>query len=216
MSLSLVTPATGPLISIADMRAHARVDSTDSDALLLGFLTAATRRAEAITRRQFVPATWRLQMDAWDDVRYARYSPWVNPAIVRLTPFHVLGQLIIEFPMAPLISVTSFQYVDSGGSTQTLDSSLYSVDTYNEPGRIIQNYGVVWPITRFQMNAVTITFRAGYADLTDTRLDPVKVAVAQIASYWYENREAASPDGLQEIPMGANALLQMERVGGYP
>ena len=61
--------------------------------------------------------------------------------------------------------MTSIQYVDDAGDTQTLSTSLYQVDTKSQPGRIIPAYGESWPTVRSDtLNAVTVNFVAGYGD----------------------------------------------------
>ena len=70
----------------------------------------------------------------------------------------------IKVPMPPLQSVSSIQYQDSNNATQTLAASNYTVDTDREPGRIVQSSTGSFPSTYPDLNAVTITFIAGYGD----------------------------------------------------
>lgn len=72
-----------------------------------------------------------------------------------------------EFPtqainMRPLQSVTEITYVDTAGDTQTLSAADYIVDSTGSPARITPAYGVSWPSTRDQVNAVKVRFVAGY------------------------------------------------------
>jgi len=129
-------PRAEPL-HVEDAKLHLRVTETDSDALIRSLITAALGYAEMFTRRQFVTATLRLTLDAF-------------PAVIRL-------------PRPPLASVTSIQYTDIDGVTQTLSSSDYQVDGRSEPARIQPAYGESWPSTRRELNAVTVTYVAGYA-----------------------------------------------------
>lgn len=68
----------------------------------------------------------------------------------------------IELRRPPVQSVTSVEYVDTAGSTQTLASSRYQLDASSAPGRLRPAYGDSWPTIRLIPNAVTITFVAGY------------------------------------------------------
>lgn len=152
MRLSLVTaPITEP-VSIAEIEVHSRIGS--GMVATLGqttavniYIAAARQRAETITRRQLITATWDLVLD------YADF-----PAGTR-TP--------IEIPLPPLQSITSITYVDTAGATQTLSSTLYRAITESgpkaQPGLVIPVYGEVWPSVRDDLSVVTIRFVAGYS-----------------------------------------------------
>jgi uncharacterized phiE125 gp8 family phage protein len=91
------------------------------------------------TNRQLITATWKMYLDAFVDLIYV--------------------------PIAPLQSVTTFAYVDSNGDSQTLtEGTDFQVDTDHDPGRIVPFPETVWPGTRVQLQAVTITFVAGFGD----------------------------------------------------
>jgi uncharacterized phiE125 gp8 family phage protein len=117
MPLSLVTSATAEPVTRQQFKAHARITRDDEDGVIDGYLLAARRYVETALRRQLVNATWRLTLDCF-------------PAC-------------IDVPLPPLSSVSSITYVDTDGATQTLNSSLYRVDTYSQPGRITPAYDQV-------------------------------------------------------------------------
>jgi uncharacterized phiE125 gp8 family phage protein len=93
----------------------------------------------------------------------------------------------------PLVSVTSIGYVDTDGNDQTVNSSVYDVDTTTEPGRIARAYGQSWPTPRSQIAAVTLTYDAGYGQAADVP-DTVKAAIKLMVAYLYEHREASGTD----------------------
>ena len=74
---------------------------------------------------------------------------------------HFPNEIIMPYP--PLVTVSSIQYVDSNGDTQTLASSVYTVDADSFPARIYLAYGQSWPVTQGIPKAVTITFTTGYS-----------------------------------------------------
>ena len=49
MALKLITPATELAVSLADTKAHLRVDVADDDTLITALITAATELAEQAT-----------------------------------------------------------------------------------------------------------------------------------------------------------------------
>lgn len=154
-------PAAEP-VSTAEAKTHLRIDHTDEDTYIGTLVTTARLSLEAMTRRAFVTQT-----------RVARYDSF--PAV-------------FEHHRSPLQSVSSIAYIDTAGASQTLSASLYSVDTYTEPGRVIPAYGESWPSTRIVMNAVTETYIAGYGAAAAVP-ENVKHCIKRLLSHWYEFRE---------------------------
>ncbi len=68
------------------------------------------------------------------------------------------------FQLPPIQTVTSITYLDSDGAEQTLAASNYIVDSKSIPSRITRAQSVTWPSTYDQVNAVKVTFVAGYGD----------------------------------------------------
>ncbi len=178
MRLSLVGygalgAATSPIaepITLAEAKRQARrVDVADDDAYLSTTLIPAVReRFEQATRRQGITATWDQTFDHGFPCEFV-------------------------VPLPPLQAVSWIHYVDANGTTQTLAADQYQVDAPSGPraarGRIRPAYGVTWPVTRCQMNAVTVRFVAGYGD-TDTDIPPrLKMAMLLDLGTLYENRE---------------------------
>ena len=140
MALKLLTPATALAVTLAEAKLAHRFDATDLDADITAMLHDATRLAEHETGQCLMPQTWRLTLDAF-------------PPALKLT-------------RVPVASVTSIQYTDTAGVLQTLDPADYALDTTDAyaSAYIVPAYGTSWPATRDQINAVSVTYVAGYAD----------------------------------------------------
>src|SRR5262245_51469019 len=142
MALTLVTPVATEPISLAEAKAHCRVDVSDDDLLLSSLITAGREWAETYTHRAIPPQTWDYKLDG---------SPCGD---------------VLELPKAPVTSITSISYVDTVGTTQTWSSTFYTTDLptgpWAGPGRIAPAYGYTWPQARDVMNAFTVRFVAGY------------------------------------------------------
>lgn len=66
----------------------------------------------------------------------------------------------IRLSCPPIISVDSITYIDGGGAEQTLDAAAYVLSgRYLTPA-----YGLGWPTSRQQPDAVRIRYTAGYDD----------------------------------------------------
>ncbi len=134
-------PVEEPVL-LGELMAYLDLDDDSEKVMLQGLVSAARIQAELITRRQLVTATYDVSFEDFPfNAMRGRGLP--DAGILRL-------------PKPPLQSVTSIKYIDSAGVQQTLSSALYQVDIASEPGRVLPVYGQYWPVTRRQMNAVTV------------------------------------------------------------
>lgn len=85
------------------------------------------------------------------------------------------------FAVGPVSNLTSVEYVDSEGTTQTLAATKYSTDFISTPARIRFDET---PTTKTQLNAVVVTYTAGFSVIPFN----VKQAVLMMVSSLYENR----------------------------
>jgi uncharacterized phiE125 gp8 family phage protein len=111
------------------------------------------------------------------------------------------GEGPIRIPKPPFQSITSVQYVDAGGTPQTLAASEYQIDGNSEPAILLPAFGKVWPVTRWQAAAVTVNFVAGYglaASVPAEFRNRIKVYVA----YCYDNRQDVDETKLDRIFSG--------------
>lgn len=168
-------------------RQHARVYITDEIALLDEYIEAATDYAESYQNRCLRTSTWQAVYDCFPD------EFWL--------------------PNPPLQSAT-IQYLDSAGDTQTLATSIYTVDAISEPGRIALKYGQTWPSTLSQINAVTVTAIKGY---TAASLIPAKTrqAIRVLATHMFETREPIVAGSIANVPFSVLDLLDQDRFLGY-
>lgn len=189
MPLTLVTaPATEP-VTLAEAKAHLRVDVADDDTLIAALIVAAREHAERFTHRALITQTWDWSVDGF-------------PAIIVL-------------PKPRLVSVTSITYMDSVGNSQTLAVSNYTVDGKSEPGRIVPAFGNQWPVTQGVINAVTVRFVAGYGDASAVP-QGIKQAMLLMVGHWYDHREAvAHAQTVVEVPMAVDMLLMGHRVWSF-
>ena len=134
-------PAIEP-ITTAEAKSHLRVLHSSEDTLIAGLVQEAREWFESYTWRRLVDRTMVYRLDG--------FPRWRG------------GRANLEIPAGPLKSVTSIQYVDTAGDTQTLAASKYDVDTKSLPPRIQPAWGETWPDTRPIVNAVTITMEVGY------------------------------------------------------
>jgi len=183
--LKLVTAATADPVTLTEAKAHMRVDISDDDTLIGSLITAATQHVEHLTRRQLMPATWRLSLDGFPGT-YKRHGAWM-----RETP----EGTDILLPRPNLTAITHIKYTDTAGTIQTLSTDVYAAQTDEEPARVTLKYGQEWPEAQDIANAVVVTYTAGYSTGSDVATSQsavpkaLKQAILLLAAYWYEHRE---------------------------
>ena len=182
MSLEQTSAPSVEPVTTTNQKDWMRVDGSDEDTLI-GNLAAASRAyIEMSTGRQMITATWVYKLSTFPS-----------------------GDIVL--PISPLQSVTSITYVDTDDATQTWSSSLYTVDTASDMGRIRPNYDEDYPTNRGYSGDVTITFVAGYGDASSDVPDTALTAIKLLAANWFENRESNAPVELKEVPMALQTLI---------
>ena len=160
------SPATEP-VTLADAKAHLRVDGTDEDAYITGLIGVARVAAEERLERTLVSTTWRLTLDGFPDA-------------VKLT-------------MPPIVSVQSLTYWDATGVQQTLAPADYVLDAVSEPGYLVPAPGKAWPSTQSgRINAVTVDYTAGYGATAADVPPPIRHWILLAIGDLYAQRERSA------------------------
>lgn len=169
-SVVCTVPAAVQPVSIDEVKTRLKIDHNDEDSLLETYIKAATEYCQQYQWAQYITATF---VERWD-----RFPCVITPQ------------------MCPLATVTSLQYVDTAGTTQTLTVTTdYTVDAYKQPGRIAPAYSTSWPTTRGYLNDVVLTYTAGYGDPEDV---PDEIKLAIILKVDQQRSSCESPEALDK------------------
>lgn len=141
MTYKLITPPSEEPLTLDEAKAHLRVESTDDDALITALIVAAREQAESITARALCTQTWELVLDAFPEACVLRHSP--------------------------VQSVTSVDYLDTDGASQSLTLTDTLLDSESTPGYLVPAYGKAWPATWCVPNAVRVRYVSGYGAAAD-------------------------------------------------
>lgn len=178
MGLKVITPASA-VITTADLKDHLRVDVADEDALIDAYLLAAMSLAQHYSGRAIGEQTLELALDEFPD-----------------------GAVKLECP--PVTSIVSVSYLDATGTTQTMNSSNYTLDDYGDQAHwLLAAADTDWPSTYEAANAVKVRYVAG----SQTLEHAVRQALLLTVGDFFENRTSA-----QELSPAAKALLNTRRV----
>lgn len=166
-------PAEEP-VTTAEAKAFGWVEHSTDDTLIGELITDARETLEELCGLAIVTQTWKQYLDCW---------PCSGPIIV---------------PKVPLIAVSAITYVASDGTVTTWDSSYYQVDAKSRPARIQPAYSQSWPAHRWQLNAIVITFTAGFGGASSVP-QKIKKRIAQAAKYKYDHRDDFDEDWLRKF-----------------
>jgi uncharacterized phiE125 gp8 family phage protein len=171
----LTAPAVEP-VTLAEAKAHLRVEHSADDTLISALIVAAREAAESRTGRALITQTWRSTHAEWPDD--------------------------IALPRPPLVSVQTVTYLDADGVRQTLAGSSYLVITDSLVGNILPAYGASWPTARAEPGSIRIDYTAGYGNAAAVP-QALKVWMLLVIGTWYSQREAIVTGTIvNEIPRG--------------
>lgn len=181
MNLTRTFDAESETLSLTDVKTQLRITVTDDDDALRIFIAAIRHQTETFLGKTLVTSTWELKLDSFDTE--------------------------IELPMRPIQSITSVQYVDTDGATQTLAADQYQFDV---AGRLKPSYSNSWPSTRDEYDAVTITYIAGKTHAGNVQAD-IKLGMLLWIGACDLNRENIAFTQVIEIPNSAKNILSPYR-----
>jgi len=186
-----VEPVVEP-VSIEEARLHLDLDDNYYDSQLQQIITVSRKRVEADSRRSFVNQTRVLQMDNFP------------------------GTVFIEFPTAPVSSVTHVKYYNAAGALTTFSDSKYTVDTNDTPARLVLGYSDSWPSSRGYYNDVQITYIAGYGASSSAVNETARYAILMLVSHLFNSPSITSATSLNTVPHGYDSLIASLKWGQYP
>ena len=171
MSLIVTVEPTIEPVTLTEIKNHLRIyDNTDSDTELTTLIKDGREYVESTTGRALITQTFELKLDGFE--------------------------VCTKIPRPPLQSITSIQYQDGNNVTQTLAASNYTVDADSEPGRLVQSSSGTYPSTYDDLDAVTITFVAGYGSTAADVPEIFKRAIKLYVEKMFDMPVSAYADSL--------------------
>lgn len=159
-----VAPASMP-VSLAEAKAHLRVDHDDQDDLITAQIKAASAYLDGysgILGRALVTQTWRQDFATFADR--------------------------LPLPVSPVIAIVSISYFDVSNVQQTLDAGVYDLFAEARGAYVSLQPGQVWPATFNRADAVSITFTAGFGAATDVP-EPIRQAILLIVQRLFDGAD---------------------------
>ena len=198
-SLTRQTPPAVEPVTVAEAKAHLRVDTSEDDSYIQNLVTSAREWCEQYLDRTLVNTQWVMRFDSFPDN----------------------GTEPIQLPRPPMatagtVTAVSVTLTLTSGSTAVFSTSAYRVDRYATPGEIQTVYAGTWPADRRDDdNAASVTWWAGYGASGSSVPAVVRHAILMLVGMWFERRMAADSMSGGEIPFGVKSLLDSQRWGSY-
>lgn len=191
MTTKRITPPAIEPVTLAEAKAHLRVDHDDEDTLIEGIIAAASAHfdGQGVLGRAMITQSWAT---------WVRNSPGV-----------------VTLPVGPFQTLTSVEYYDADNSLQTDAVGNYEVRLSGDFVTVQPKAGFAWPGAYSRPDAIKITYVAGFGDAGTDVPASIRQAMLLTIGHWYENREAVTDGTPKELPMAVNALIGVERVGWY-
>lgn len=187
-----MAPAVEPVF-LQDIKMQTSLDAldVDRDDLLRGLISAAVDLLDGDGElgRAMITQTW---------------AQWVpqSPGVVRLA-------------MGPFQSLTAIDYFDADGAIQSASTADFETRKAGDFVTVQPKSGAAWPRAATRLDAIRLTYVAGFGDAPSDVPQSIRHAIAMIVAHLFENREATTELSLSEVPMGAQVLLSRHRVGWY-
>ena len=188
MTAALISgPALEP-VTLADAKAHLRLDGDDDDQYLTAAIVSARVHVEVMTRRLLIEQHWRVYLDAWPKKRIVTLSP------------------------APLTAVDAVTVYDADGNPVVVSPEDYDIDTVGVPGRLVLASDVPAVVGR-AVNGIEIDVAAGYGPSSVDVPAPLRQAIMMLVAHWYEHRGVVGHDQAVNVPpLGFDALIAPYRI----
>ncbi|HXF53396.1 MAG TPA: head-tail connector protein [Hyphomicrobiaceae bacterium] len=177
-------PGTEP-VTLAEAKAHLRVDGTAEDALISSLILTARLHVEAALGLALITQGWSYLLDAWPD------------GAVRL-------------PIRPVESVSAVKVTAADGEVSVLAPERYVLDGAGSPPRLVPVDGP-FPDPGAAALGIEIAFIAGYGESAADVPAPIRQALLQLIAHWFEHREPVDDAAVTRIPSSVSELLMPYR-----
>lgn len=181
MTITELAPPIGEPLTLADAKAHLRIDGSAEDDLISSLIRTVREHLERETGLALLTRTFRLYLDDWPRSR------------------------VIQIVRGPVQTIEAVTVYDADGMPAEIDVSGFVLDGQARPARLVLPEQ---PAPGRAINGIEIDFSAGFgatgADVPDT----LKRAMLLHLALLYEFRGAVAPDDQPAaVPAGYDRLI---------
>ena len=181
MTYALITPPPAEALTLAEVKAHLRLDDGSEDGLLASLLRVAREHLERRTGLCLITQVWRLHLESIPEDR------------------------VFQIAKGPVQIIESLSIYDEAGEELVLPATGHVLYGNTRPARLVLDRNVNSAIAA---NGIEIDFSAGYgescADVPDTLKRAMLMHVAQMFAF---RGAVAVEDQPADIPVGYDHLV---------
>jgi uncharacterized phiE125 gp8 family phage protein len=179
-------PAVEP-VTLAEAKAHLRVDGSAEDTLIASLIVTSRLHVEAAAGLALITQGWSWYLDAWPRG-------------------HAL-----KLPLRPVQSIAAVRLYDEAGAAAALDPATYLLDGAAAPPRLVRHGALPWPKPSRIANGIEIAFTAGFGPAAADVPAPIRQAILLLIAHWHEHRSPLE-DGVDAEPL---PTMVSELLGPY-
>ena len=186
MTIAELTPPAVEPVTLAEVKAHLRLDTNDEDTLLVALIRTAREHLEAGTGLCLIVRPLRLYLDDWPEGK------------------------VIQIARGPVQTVEAITVYDETGAPLDVAAAGYVLDGAARQARLILPER---PATARAMNGIEIDFSAGFGESGADVPDTLKRALLLHVAVMYELRGVLSlEDQPGAVPQGYERLVAPYRL----
>ena len=189
MALVLTSgPAVEP-VTLAEAKAHLRVDGSAEDTLIGSLIVTSRLHVEAALGLALITQSWSYFLDAWPPGRE------------------------LALPLRPVQSIAAVQALRRRrvAADGRLPTPICSTAPAVRP-RLVRQRNLTWPKPSRAANGIEIAFVAGYGDAAATCRPRSARPILLLIAHWYEHREPVEIGAASvPVPPMVSDLLQPYR-----
>lgn len=188
MSLVLTSgPALEP-VSLAEAKAHLRLETNDDDTLLQSLITTSRLHIEAALGLALITQSWSWMFDHWPR-----------------------GERVV-LPLRPVQAVTHVRVWRQDGTSQTLPADNFILDGQGNPARLLPVSPAALAEPGQPGNGIEIGFTAGFGASASDVPATIRHALLLLITHWYEHREPVEIGAsVNAVPVMVSELLHAHR-----
>lgn len=162
ISVQIDAETGSDIISLSELKAYARIETSDDDSVISNMIKSATQKCEAYMNRDIIAKTRTLFISNVN--RSGEYGDLYKRKIKIVLPF------------APIASVTSVQQQDSSGTLSSIGHNVYGFeDKYIEiPSDYMHNIKIVYTTSGLSFSDIKMAIKQLATTYYDNRAEYVK------------------------------------------
>lgn len=184
MALIYVSGTGEEPVTLAEAKAHLRLETAADDALVSSLIITSRLHVEAALGLALTTQAWTFILDRW--------------------PAH--GE--VALPLRPVTAVTEVRLRAADGTPTILPPSDYVLEGAGLPPRLRPAHGS-WPRPGLAAGGIEIDFTAGFGAAAAAVPQPIRQALILLVAHWYEHRDPVEIGaGSTAIPAPVSDLLE--------